>query len=592
MFSHINIKRFEGVENYETALGLQNRIAGANGTGKSQLFRSILWCLYGTNQANGTIPLAQSNGWAVQVTTTKGKVTRSIVGGKTNIFLDSAPTSQEQINALFGTAQQACCVMFPSSFFYFDESERRDLLLSIAEKISAETLFSQHFAPKLKTQVPLDWTLPLEKLDEQVKHARANNNRKIDSSSDIIAKLQTAVAMRQELEKSFGTGIDEKELVRLEAEESRLIAVISEMHEYGPHLFAYEVALEKHLQTKTAHLAWQNSQKMRNDKGVSIDVLEAEKEKLKDLLDFHKKVEQAYTETEAKGKRLAAEIEQAKNETACPTCKRAYDNAAQIAETIASKEAEKATIVELFKKLKNEVETTKKAYIAQQDKYKKLSALAESEAETSKEPLVTLMPEEPTQFRKYGSTSEAVRKLRQESEAQLKEIAAKFNQDRGKKLASSSIKIDEHAEKKLAQAKEELLHLQALEADLSVLVEAFHDTKGLPHLIAKASLASIKIDGFDFVFEKTLGNGSVKPCCEVFRSEDGVCVDLLSTGQKAKFGLALAQTIIKRCPNVSRSIFVECADVIDKISAPVGVQLSVERVVKDEPLTVEIKKGF
>jgi hypothetical protein len=592
MFSYINIKRFEGVESYETALGLQNRIAGANGTGKSQLFRSILWCLYGTNQANGTIPLAQSNGWAVQITSTKGTVTRSIVGGKNKLFLDSLPTTQEQINALFGSAQQACCVMFPSAFYYYDEAERRDLLLSIAEKISAESLFNQHFAPRLKDPVKFDWTLPLEKLDAQVKQARANNNRKIESSSDIIAQLQTAVAMRKELEKSLGSGIDEQELLRLEAEENRLIAVIAEMHEYGPHLFAYEVALEKHLQTKTAHLAWQKVQKMRANKGVSIDVLETEKEKLTELLAFHKEIERQYSETEAKGKRLATEIEHAENQTACPTCKREYDNAAQIAETIVSKEAEKATLVELFKKLKKEVETTKKAYVAQQEKYKKLSALAESEAETSKEPLVTLMPEEPTQFRKYGSTSEAVRKLRQESEAQLKEITAKLNQDRGKKLATSSIQIDEHAEQKLAQAKEELLHLQALEADLSVLVEAFHDTKGLPHLIAKASLASIKIEGFDFVFEKTLGNGSVKPCCEVLRSEDGVCVDLLSTGQKAKFGLALAQTIIKRCPNISRSIFVECADVIDKISAPVGVQLSVERVVKDEPLTVEIKKGF
>lgn len=362
-------------------------------------------------------------------------------------------------------------------------------------------------------------------------------------------------------------------------ESSRLI---SEAIANNTRLLDYEVSLARYQAEVSATKARRNVAKECKD-GVSSADLEAQREVLEAALEKLKITERNLAEAEASGKKLAAEIEVAKTQTACPTCKREYDNADQIKAVAEEKERQKNALVTTFKTMKKEADSARKTYIDQQKKTKDMAARLEENEQSLKGLELPTPPEvlstegfgfnTSKQGREYIATFQAEAKTLQEYIAKAQIVASMEDLGDPVKLGEQFASLD----------KQRKLFVR--------LAEATHPMRGIEQIAARETLSSIEIPGFDFVFEKTLGNGSVKQCCEVIRQADGVLVDQLSTGQKVKFGVALAQAIASRSKAV-RTLFVESADVVDAVQVPGGLQFSIERVVKGEPLTVEIKKGF
>ena len=577
MIEIIEIKRFEKCDDQQYTFGIANRIAGANGAGKSRVFRAFLWCLHGIGPHGGTVPLAQSDGWHVRVFLADGTEIVRMVNGKTSLYIDRLPANQGQIDARYGTAAQQACVTFPTSFFSFDECERKDLLTSIAKKPSLGEIFDKHFRDETTGDIVIDWTIPVEQHHKTVKQSLAHVNIQIDEIERKVAKID---AQAQLLSGAKRHPMEEINAMKVNLEEQS--RAISEAIANNTRLLDYEVSVARYQSEVSATKARRNVAK-ESKPTVTEDELEAQRENLEQALEKARTTEANLAEAETAGKKLAAEIELAKTQTACPLCKREYENSEQIKAVAEEKERQKTALIATFKTMKKEAEAAKKFYVEQQKLTKDMAGrLEEHKAAYASLELPSAPPVVSTDG--FGFTTS---KQGREHIASLQTQAKNLQEYIAKAQIVASTED-------LGDIAKHMAHLEKLDKQRKLfarLIEATHPMRGIEQIAAKETLGSLDIPGFDFVFEKTLGNGSVKQCCEVLRKADGVLVDHLSTGQKLKFGVLLAQAILANTKTIP-SLFVESADVMDSLQVPSGVQFSVERVVKGEPLTVEIKKGF
>jgi hypothetical protein len=233
-----------------------------------------------------------------------------------------------------------------------------------------------------------------------------------------------------------------------------------------------------------------------------------------------------------------------------------------------------------FKSAKGLAKTAEDLFIAFQKEYAAWEKLA---AKATPEPHVPALPEAPKEAKANISELQIARDTIVKQIAEIDALSGE--KERG---ASERKRLEEAKAKLTAEleaGRRQLAHYCAME-------EALHPIKGVESEILRRKLGPIKIEGFEFSFFETLGNGTVKEKFSVRRC-DGVSLSQLSTGEKVKFGLALSELIANVSGTPLRTVFVETADVVDRFKAIAGFQLSVERVDKEAPaLTVQIVKPF
>lgn len=579
MFLKIQTKGFPGVADGEYALGLMNRIAGPNGSGKSSLFRAALWAVTGLCP-DGSEAGNRYGDCAVEVSMQFGNViSRKRANKKAILVHDGMPTTQEAFEKTLAIPPRAfACMLFPMTFFSLSEAQQRDIFLAITPEVSREKVF----ASRVPGTFAIDWSLPTRKLYDNAVAVRRELEKEIANLEGQVE--QCRVAYEQAPAEALDTAALETRLRDVHARRGKCMGEIEAVKGTLELIADYRAARNIFERQRSARIAHENLQK--NGPAKAEPNADALRSLMDAALDAHNQAKSSLAEIEARGRALAAEIEQlAKTPTECPTCHRAFDaeSLKEVHETFAAKTKEKNGIAAEYKKAQKEVEKTLKTFTEQQKKYK---SACEEEAKTAL-PEVPPEPVEPERLNDEAALREQKKALEIELNALIEETGALKSQI-GTPTGDTKAQVAERGKELRARLDPKRRDLQ----NVAALEEAFHPTRGIDAECLKRKLAAVALPGFEFQFSETLANGNEKDCFRVRRT-DGVALGDLSSGQKIKFGLALAQLIADLTGTQWRAVFVEGADVVDAIPMLPRFQISVERVDKAaKGLVVEIKKEF
>jgi DNA repair exonuclease SbcCD ATPase subunit len=578
MFSCISSKAFAGLPNGDYSLGAQNRIAGHNGSGKSSLFRAALWALTGLGP-DGSDASTRYGDACVTVTLRDGTIImRRRAGNRLGIAVNGAPV-QTDANLLGSITPRAfACMLFPMAFFALDEKQRRELFLALTPDIDRDVVMSELCTGYKKGS--LDWSMGTKKLFEFFNERRREYGNEAANLTGQITAYE-AMAPQETEEPTESVEQLEELLVAAENDTRRARDSNDALRE---ELWAWD-------KYNAELIVWERQKVQLNAWTNGRTFLEAPKEDPTSIREELRAMQEKLAHDSAqlkiigdKGVAIAGKQAEAEKSLACPHCKRPYDNAAQIEEQRKALIAERASLTVEYKKLQKSVNCQQDAL----EKWQVKLAKAESAfAAYTQAPEVPPMPVAPTVNKgDLQAGAKIAADTLAKAMARMDDLTQRIASAKKRASAPLKPKID------LAQIRARLAKAQEQHDEAKRLEEALHPIRGIDAIILQRKLAKIKLDGYEFAFFEELKNGSVKDCFSIKRSSDGLSIESFSTGEKVKFGLALSLLIADLSGTPHRTVFIETADVVDRIIMPPNFQLSVERVAKDQPLTVEIKKMF
>lgn len=596
MLKEIKTENFPGVADGVYKLGLLNRIAGPNGSGKSSLFRAALWAKTGL-LPDGSEAGSAYEGATVTIAETlqDGRtVRRSRKNRRTTIELNGRAITAEEYDASCKMPHRAfACMMFPMTFFSLSDQQKREVFLSITPEVSREALLRERLGGILDRYPEVEWNLPSKKLFEHWGNKRKSCERE-------LARLQGELeGLRRAYEAAPDTieGEDKATLlaqrdalfeqIRLAGEKQKETEALWEAFtRYNADLIIFD-------RQRSALSAWENLQKMKPaDAPSNADEL---REKMDKALEAHAEQRSQLVEIERTGIQLAEEIKRTENAPReCPACKRPFE-----AEQEGDRQAyldvlkiRKADLAKQFTETKKAFDLTHKKFTKAQSDYK--AAVAKGGAAVAApRPEVPPEPQAPTWEGQPVTDATVVRELREKSAAAVLALGSQVAVvDEKLRRNGTEVKTKAAITASAEKAKREMAELKSWAEEAKVAEAAFHPTTGIDATCLQAKLEQVVMPGFVFQFVERLQNGTEKDCFKVTR-DDGTPLELLSSGQKIKFGLALAKLIAALTKAHERTVFVEGADIVDSIPQLPGFQMSVERVDKSLPgLAVEIKKEF
>lgn len=576
MFRYVTVSSFPGVPDGTYPLGILNKVYGRNGSGKSSLFRAILWCV------TGLLPDGSDAGNLYGDCTVevgihpKDVLWRQRKNKRQGIAFNGNPVLDWQAQHLTGRA--FACMFFPMTFFFLSEAQQREVFLSITPHIDVETLLAERVAGYVKGTLPQG--CDIKKTYEQyvaMRRALDKDVARLEGSlAATIASLDSAPKCNSDSD--LGDLVAKQEQLKI-VEEKLLNARISHRRwdEYAAAQIVYNQALSAHKArvNKMSMQGAENSEPLKSREEM-IATMELRKTEYDSAL---RKANEIRTTGETLRERLA------RLDATPDTCSQCGQKLAP--EALAHVTIERESLQKRRKELLAEFQAADGLRKAAESLFivfqKEYAAWEKLVAKTPQEPHVPPLPEEPSAIKPD------LMQFQKNRDEVMKEVAAlqalQAEKERGageaKRLLDAKVKLTSELE----TARKQLAHYSAME-------DALHPIKGVESEMLRRKLGQIKIEGFEFSFFETLLNGTVKEKFSVRRC-DGVTLSQLSTGEKVKFGLALSELIANVSGTPLRSVFVETADVVDRFKAIPGFQLSVERVDKETPtLTVQIVKPF
>jgi len=579
MFRYVTVNSFPGIPDGTYPLGILNKVYGRNGSGKSSLFRAILWC------ATGLLPDGSDAGNSYGDCTVevgiypKDVLWRQRKNKRQGIAFNGLPALDWQPQFLTGRA--FACMFFPMTFFALSETQQREVFLSITPHIDVETMLAERVPGYAMGTIPKgcdikkayeQYVAMRRALDKDVAHLEGR-------LAATIASIEALPVTPNDQGILGGSDIFEKQ-EQLKIVDAKLLeARVTQRRwdEYAASQIVHNAAL-------SAHTAWRNKmsiQTVENSQALKT------REEMVATMELRKGEYEAANrrsnEIRAVGENLREQL--ARLDSTPDTCSQCGQKLAP--EALAHVTAERESLQKRRKELLAEFQTAdglrktaESLFIAFQKEYAQWEKLA---AKATPEPHVPALPEAPKEAKVDISKLQIARDTIVKQIAEIEALSGE------KERSASERKRLEEAKAKLAAeleaGRKQLVYYCAME-------EALHPVKGVESEILRRKLGPIKIEGFEFSFFETLGNGTVKEKFSVRRC-DGVSLSQLSTGEKVKFGLALSELIANVSGTPMRTVFVETADVVDRFKAIAGFQLSVERVDKEVPsLTVQIVKPF
>jgi len=572
MLRYIKVSSFPGVPEGTYDLGVLNKIHGQNGCGKSSLFRAALWCL------TSLMPDGSEAGNAYGETTVEVGITTGDVvwrqrkSKREGVAVNGNPAPEWRVPGL--SSRAFACMLFPMAFFGLSEAYQREIFLSLTPDIDPEEMIAARVAGFKAGTFPKGFDIK-KTYDSYVQMRRALEKEVIAMRATLVERSNAPISP---LSETTGEDIQELQEQLKKSEEKLLDARVC-----ARRWDEYQAALLVYNQAQSAHRAWVNKMSMDNkdnsDSLKSPEAMDAELNAARDALDS---AARSVTELAAVGEALKSQLSRLSISPTCSQCGQPLPVHAREkieAEHTAVAEQREALVAQ-YKVAVAQKKKAEDAFLGQQKTYAKWRT---EYARRPQEPQVPAAPTEPPS--PIGSLAEI--QTERDSLLQRIAVAQSSQRNRQKQLEAERSRVDGIAKltRELETSQQRLTYLEALE-------EALHPVRGVESEILRKKTAQIQLPGFEFSFTETLANGNVKEKFSVKRA-DGTTLSQLSTGEKVKFGLALSELIANLSQTPIRTVFVETADVVDRIRLIPGMQMSIERVNKEQlTLSVEVVKPF
>lgn len=578
MISKLTVENFGSFENVtEFDFGSINRITGANGEGKSTIGKSMLWALTGLN-----LGAVAAGGEYQKKTDAPSRVSLVINGvsfersrsksGTTSIRIDHSPAKEEHCEAFTKAPSLAFATMFwPEIFFRLTPQKQRDVFMSVAPKADLQALFRARSGenPDLInwTDSPRKqfefWNLRRLNLEKELAHQSGRifeikNQSKEAPKPELIGQLKAA---REDLQKAYTESCKQEKIAAgIEADWIR----------YETHLEAFRKAVADY----DAIVEFNARVRKSTDTTEARRLAEAE-EKLTAYQVQLRAAEEVIASAQAKGRAIMQAIKEQKE--ICPTCgqkivvdKEARQRDFESAKESAAKANESKAMAEKnIAKLTEEISHLRKQ-------------LAAMGGGTTEKPF-PIVPDEPVAPSiDRIADSESIQKKSRELATAIGAATAEITN------IESAINVAAKNETAKLEIEKEIVKLKIQYEQAKRIESALHLKTGIYADALKEQLSKVSLPGYRFIFSETQANGEERETFAVLRESDNRAVESLSSGERIKFCMAVSKLIADLSCTPVRMMFLERADLLDKVPAVPGFQVFAERVTKEGQLKVEV----
>lgn len=343
MLKKLIINNLKVIESLTIEFSANTKITGRNGVGKTTIKEAITFVLYGrinnSDRIDDSIREGQRDAKVTAVFSINDKdiiITRTRSKAGSKLEINARPSEQSDINALFGSHDEFVSANFVGEFMKFPEVDRRAMLMNLFPKADRAELFKE-LTGEDPSLVDLD---NLEATEKRLK--KEKNDKDVELNLLSIQKEQLNTDLFKLKDELVNT-----EAQKQEDQSDKIAKLVQKTNDIMMSKPQGEDFLPKAPDTSPLT---DEINKILEEISKLEKPSDSNMQAIKSIIEIRK-----------------SEYDRSKDSTACPTCKRAYENTDSIKTRLNEIELEIKTKFEDYKREKKTYEDALAKYLSRVD---------------------------------------------------------------------------------------------------------------------------------------------------------------------------------------------------------------------------------